>query len=234
MNDSGESGATMASVSSGMEPTSGGPTSTETSDGDGSSGASTSAETTPGDPTSGSTGTETASEGGTSTTTMGDADPSPCCEAPMAPTASVDATTPMGTRKFEWAVYAITGGECGGGRFVHLLAEPQQIEASSEEWMMGDWITLTANLNDPAWTNGFIGTGPVIVEANIDGQYAVTDGDLTITEFDDTDLDEFCDLDMPADITTHVKFEISLQQNGWDIQGQGLGYYCSKFSLICP
>lgn len=233
MGESAESGATgtsttMASVSSGVEPTSGGPTSPQTADGDGSSGGSTSTGTPPGDTTTGG------SEGGTSTTTMGEAEPWLCCKAPPAPTVSVEAKTPIGMKTFEWAVYAVTGGECGGGRFLYLLEEPGQIEAGMEESIMGSFIKLTANLNDPMWSNGFVGTGAVIVEANIDGQLAVADGALTITEFDDSGREELCDPDMPVDITTHVKFEISLQQGDWDIQGQGMGYYCSDFSVFCP
>lgn len=238
----------MAACGPGAPPVQGGST-TSASDGTSAAASSTSAgpttdASTTGAPTTDATGpmpvTSTTGDtsSGESTAVEGSStgEPAPCCVAPDAPTSSLQAETPVGARALPWAVYSVSGGECGGAFFVHLYPEASGVDTQWPELENVDYLKLEVSSYMDMWPNGFIGTGPVWVEAHFDGQFANTEGEITILEFDDDPENiAWCDPEAtPVMLDAHVSFTIALKSDGWDIAGEVLANYCPALNQICP
>jgi hypothetical protein len=183
-----------------------------------------------------STTGDTSSEGSTDTEGSTTGEPTPCCVAPAEPTSSVQAQTPVGARTLPWAVYSVSGGECGGARFLYLYPEASSVEAQSFEMDGPDYLKLTVSTYMDMWPNDFIGTGPAEVEARFDGQFANTTGEITILEYESDSEDVlWCDPEAtPVVSDAHVSFTIALKADGWDVAGEVVADYCPALNQICP
>lgn len=213
-------------------PTTGAPT-TEVSTTIDSTGAESSS-TGPGPATSttgdDSSGESTATEG----STTGEA--APCCVAPDQPTSSVQAQTPVGTRALPWAAYSISGGECGGSRFLYLYSEASGVEAPLSEMEGVDHLEIRISSSMDMWPNDFLGTGPAQVTAHFDGQFASIAGEITILEYDSGSEDTlWCDPEStPVMPDGHLSFTIAVKADGWDIAGEVVASYCPALDKLCP
>lgn len=204
-------------------------------------GASTTEGSTTTDSTSAATSTTSTTDdtaSGESTATEGSTtgEAAPCCVAPDEPTSSVQAQTPVGTRALPWAAYGISGGECGGARFLYLYSEASGVEAPSFELDGVDHLEIMINSYRGMWPNDFIGTGPAEVTARFDGQFASVTGELTVLEYDSGSEDTLgCTPEMtPVMPDAHISFTIALKADGWDIAGEVVAGYCPALSKFCP
>jgi hypothetical protein len=221
----GSTGAVTSST--GATPTTG----ATTSDG---SGAEPSTGALPGTSTTSTTGS---SSGGESSTGEGGTtgELAPCCLAPDEPTSSVQATTPVGVRALPWATLSVSGGECGGSIFMDLFTDSSAIGVEWPELNGVDHLRISASSYMDMWPNGFMGAGPVWVEASFDGQSAMIEGEITILEFVDDPEGGWCDPDrVPIESDAHASFTIALKADGWDVAGQVLANYCPALNQICP
>ncbi|MDC0721667.1 hypothetical protein [Nannocystis bainbridge] len=220
------------STSTTEAPTTGTPTTeisttTDSTGAESSTTGTTSVTSTTGDSSSGES---TATEGGTT----GEA--APCCVAPEEPTSSVQAQTPVGTRALPWAVYSISGGECGGQRFLYLYPEASGVEAPIFEIQGVDHLEIAVSNYMGMWPSDFLGTGPAEVWAHFGGQSANITGEITISEYDSGSEDTlWCDPEVtPIVPDAHVSFTIALKADGWDIAGEVVANYCPELNKLCP
>ena len=189
------------------------------------------------DPTTGTSTTGDTSSGDMTTTegsTTGEA--APCCVAPDEPTSSVQAQTPVGSRALPWAVYGISGGECGGTRFLYLYSEAAGVEAPLFDMDGVDHLEITLSSYMDMWPDDFIGTGPAEVKAHFDGQSASIAGEITILQYDSgSEGYLWCDPEgTPVTPDAHISFTIALKADGWDIAGEVVADYCPALDKICP
>lgn len=201
-------------------PTTGAPT-TEVSTTTDSTGAGSSAT---------SSGESTATEG----STTGEA--APCCVAPDEPTSTVQAQTPVGTRALPWAFYSISGGECGGMRYLYLYPEASGVEAPLFDMDDVDYLEISISAYMNMWPGDFIGTGPAEVRAHFDGQSANITGEITILQYDSGSEHTLGCLpeETPVMPDAHILFTIALKADGWDIVGEVVAGYCPALSKFCP
>lgn len=212
-------------------PTTGAPTTVSTTTDSTGAESSTSgpmpATSTTGDTSSGE---PTATEGNTT----GEA--APCCVASDEPTSTVQAQTPVGTRALPWAVYSISGGECGGARFLYLFSEASGVEAPLFGMDGVDHLEIVISGHMDMWPEDFIGTGPAMVNAHFGGQSASIAGEVTILEYDSGSEDTlWCEPETtPVVPDAHISFTIALKTDGWDIAGEVVADYCPALSKFCP
>lgn len=162
--------------------------------------------------------------------------PGPCCVAPDAPTSSVQAVTPVGTRSLPWAVYSISGGECGGRIALYLYPQASDVDTGHDKQHVVEHMEILVSSYMGQWPDGFIGTGPATVAAQFDGQSASVEGEITILEYVGSPEEPlWCDPEeTPAASDAHVSFTIALKADGWDVAGEVLASYCPALNTICP
>ncbi|WP_143141216.1 hypothetical protein [Nannocystis exedens] len=148
----------------------------------------------------------------------------------------MQAQTPVGTRTLPWAVYGISGGECGGARFLYLFSEASGVEAPLFALDGVDHVEVMISSSMDMWPDDFIGTGPAEVTAHFDGQSASIAGEITILQYDSGSEDTlWCEPEAtPVMPDAHISFTIALKADGWDIAGEVMADYCPALSKFCP
>lgn len=192
-------------------------------------------ESTTTDATSSTSSTTSTSESTTSDSgTTGEA--GPCCIAPDEPTSTVQAVTPVGARALPWAVYSISGGECGGARYLYLYPDASGVDTQYPDLPFTDYIEISISTYMDMWPNDFIGTGPASILAHFDGQSANTEGEITVLEYNGfSENTLWCDPEeIPVIRDTHISFTIALAAEGWEIAGEVVANYCPALNSICP
>jgi hypothetical protein len=148
----------------------------------------------------------------------------------------VQAQTPVGTRALPWASYSISGGECGGTRYLYLYPEASGVEAPLFDMDGVDYLEITISAYMNMWPGDFIGTGPAEVRAHFDGQSADITGEITVLQYDSGSEDTLGCLpeETPVMPDAHISFTIALKTDGWDIAGEVVAGYCPALSKFCP
>lgn len=177
------------------------------------------------------TSTSTSSEGSSTSDETGEA--FPCCVAPDEPSAAVEAKTPLGDLTLAWASFGISSGECGGDWFLHLYPDAAQVGTEGPDELR---ITAQTAASEMMWPDGFIGTGPVTIEARVGAEFLSVEAEITVVEVDaDGIFDVFCNFEgPPIDTDLHVQFTIAAELDGWSVQGEARAEYCPTLDLVCP
>lgn len=202
-------------------PTTGG----STAEAPGSSSSTTSASTTGVEGTSGGEDTS----GGESTW---DGKEPPCCVIPEGwPETDIFGEDIEGITKYMWAWFGLELGECG----TLWIVEAYQYEDQIEGLGGGDFLRIT--IDEADWPNGFAGTGPAWIQAEIGANYYQLDWNVTVWTNATGREASSCETDeKPIQTDATVSVAIEYELNELEIFGTVNARYCPTLSLQanCP